>query len=1809
MHLYNGWLPPPVAEETKKEKESFARVVRCVKELHRPDDPDSVYATLKWISVIELYIRAKSELSVEDVSELVEIGLQIFLSSQNKLYAQVRWGSVLGRLMNKYRKKLSLKVEWRPLYDTLIHAHYSRSPGPEGWRLRQRHFEAVTSLIRSCRRFFPKGAASDIWSEFMLLLQNPWHNSSFEGSGFVRLFLPTNPENQDFFSEKWINNCLELWDSIPNCQFWNNQWTEVLARVIKKCSSIVWESYLPMLFSRFLNMFEVPVANGSGSYPFSVDVPKNARFLFHNRTVTPSKSIAQSIVYFLKPGSSAHEQFKKLVNLLEQYYHPSNGGRWTYSLDRFLLHLVVAFQKRLQREQQDPDSLSGGCLGKPERAAFVNVVLKLIDRGQYSKNEHLSETVAAATSILSYVEPSLVLPFVASRFHLALETTTATHQLKTAMTSVAYAGRSILQSSMSTAKQDLGGDVDDRMFLDLIGISLSNALLGMDANDPPKTVATMQLIGSIFSNMAVLDDSSDDLSFMTMASFSEWLDEFLCRLITLLQHLEPNSVTNEGLSSSATSGTFLIEDGPYYYCMLEILLGRLSGSLYSQALKKISKFVRSNILPGAIAEVGLLCCACVHSNPEEAVSQIVEPMLLAVISSLKEIPVTGYGGKTSSDTLVSNKQDKHALSPALESAIDYQLKVLSVAITYGGSSLLRCKDHLIEAISSAFNSSSWKVNGAGDHLLRSLLGSLILYYPVDQYKCLSRHPAAPALEEWISTKASSKDEQVAHSRWHVPTKEEVQFANELLDLHLLSALDDLLRICQSNIHSDAGDEKTHLKVTLLRIDSTLQGVLSCLPDFRPSPRHDMVEDLPFFIAGASGSCVGSAEIREKTAATIHAACKYLVEKKSDDSILLILIIRIMDALGNYGSLEYDEWYNHRLAWKLESAAIVEPPANFITEFNSKGKRRPRWALIDKAYMHNTWRSSQSSYHLFRTDGNFSPPESLTLLVDDLLTLCLHNYETVRVLAGKALLKLLKRWPPLLSKCVLSLSENLRNQDAPENVVLGSCAILSSQSVLKHLTTDPKSFSSFLLGILSSSHHESMKAQKAIIELFVKYNIHFAGLSRNILRSLDSHVEGSTSGDLVSQIGSMSFDSSSLHWRYNLMANRVLLLLVMSSRGDPNFSFKFLDETAGHFLKNLKSQLPQTRILAISALNTLLKESPHKMQGKDQPSVSSQEDANSSLALALSHIFQEEGFFGETFESLSHIHITDTDNASSRGNQGGSYFQSMADKSITRFYFEFSASWPRTPSWISLLGSDIFYPSFARIFKRLAQECGVPVLLALKTPLEEFCNAKERPKQCVAAEALAGLLHSDVHGLLSEWDSWIMVQLQNVILGQSVESIPEWAACIRYAVTGKGKQGTKIPVLRQQILDCIVAPLPPTATTTVVAKRYAFLSAALVELSPPKMPVSEVKLHIVLLDELTRNMFHSSAQIREAIGVTLSVLWSNIRLRMSYQQAHPSEEGRTDVDSRLNEENWFKLISARASEAVTNIQQASISDSSDSSADVDMENTQSDGDSLDDVKWMETLFHFVIASFKSGRSSYLLDVIAGFLYPVISLQETSHKDLSILAKACFELMKWQIFPESHLQKVIGVVHSSADDSNWRIRSSTLTYLRTFMYRHTFILTHEEKQKIWKTVEKLLVDSQVEVREHAAAVLAGLMKGGDEDFASDFRDRSYAKANSIQKIGNRRKSSTRKSIAEVHGAVLGLVASVLSVPYDMPSWLPDHVTLLASFAGEPTPIKSTVTKAVAEFRRTHADTWNIQKDSFTEEQLELLADTSSSSSYFA
>lgn len=60
-------------------------------------------------------------------------------------------------------------------------------------------------------------------------------------------------------------------------------------------------------------------------------------------------------------------------------------------------------------------------LGPAERAAFVRTLMRLIERGQYSKNSSLASTVGSSACLLAFVEPTLMLPYIVSTFDTALD--------------------------------------------------------------------------------------------------------------------------------------------------------------------------------------------------------------------------------------------------------------------------------------------------------------------------------------------------------------------------------------------------------------------------------------------------------------------------------------------------------------------------------------------------------------------------------------------------------------------------------------------------------------------------------------------------------------------------------------------------------------------------------------------------------------------------------------------------------------------------------------------------------------------------------------------------------------------------------------------------------------------------------------------------------------------------------------------------------------------------------------------------------------------------------------------------------------------------------------------------------------------------------------------------------------------------------------------------------------------------------------------------------------------------------------------
>eukprot|EP00976_Prorocentrum_cordatum_P024958 507482-Prorocentrum_minimum.AAC.1 len=62
-------------------------------------------------------------------------------------------------------------------------------------------------------------------------------------------------------------------------------------------------------------------------------------------------------------------------------------------------------------------------------------------------------------------------------------------------------------------------------------------------------------------------------------------------------------------------------------------------------------------------------------------------------------------------------------------------------------------------------------------------------------------------------------------------------------------------------------------------------------------------------------------------------------------------------------------------------------------------------------------------------------------------------------------------------------------------------------------------------------------------------------------------------------------------------------------------------------------------------------------------------------------------------------------------------------------------------------------------------------------------------------------------------------------------------------------------------------------------------------------------------------------------------------------------------------------------------------------------------------------------------------------------------------------------------------------------------------------------------------------------------------------------------------------------------------------PTQVLLvLAGASNEPAPIRDTVTKTLADFKKTHLDTWAQTRAAFSEEQWDAFMDLSLSPSYF-
>jgi len=75
------------------------------------------------------------------------------------------------------------------------------------------------------------------------------------------------------------------------------------------------------------------------------------------------------------------------------------------------------------------------------------------------------------------------------------------------------------------------------------------------------------------------------------------------------------------------------------------------------------------------------------------------------------------------------------------------------------------------------------------------------------YRPFNCQPIGNIIEPWGCSKAhQDREAEILNfpPKWHDPSHDELSFANELLQFHFQSALEDLLTICQTKVHSETG---------------------------------------------------------------------------------------------------------------------------------------------------------------------------------------------------------------------------------------------------------------------------------------------------------------------------------------------------------------------------------------------------------------------------------------------------------------------------------------------------------------------------------------------------------------------------------------------------------------------------------------------------------------------------------------------------------------------------------------------------------------------------------------------------------------------------------------------------------------------------------------------------------------------------------------------------------------------------------------------------------------------------------------------
>jgi Proteasome-substrate-size regulator, mid region/Domain of unknown function (DUF3437) len=721
------------------------------------------------------FLDLKYELEPEDYPHFVSTLLRGATTIQMDMGLRAKLARAVVRVVRKRSCVLKEGMPWRPILNIIKHVHVDCINGGPfvGKDVRDAHCRSMLALLRKCRNFVQPGDSADqIWECFGPDIDPSAPNTAFEPLLFLAHVLPTRGKA----SLSWMPRAFSLFPRLSYSSDWDAVWLALFGRVAKHQPCVVdWTDALPYMYSRIVASFRLPLGPDAPQSPTERRCPHHCTFMLSDRTIAAAATI---VVYTQSPRfPEAALYFERLLSLVENFFHPSNGGRWTSYLGSFLQAVSSYLAARVTAERGATKAgVDQRVLGDAHQVAIapaedrlsdeyvdklVGLLLPLVQQGLHSKHGSMTIQAATASRELATISPQTMVEPLLSLASECLESVSSPHRTTAALKLLA----SLTPVFLDPVLYPSGTAA--------LPHALTLTLPGIDANDPSKTESTLRFIAGAAARIQSVMSSKDSFSSELAYFLDEYTHQLLERIFSLLDSLE--APPRKGRHGSVPSNTGHQLSIFIFIVSMENLFAAVPPGVAQSAAERVSTQISGSASLNAIKFYGALvrsvAGAAASSSPNKSSAAIFIPRLLDQLL---------VDARASVD-------DQHLeLAPLSEDELVWRLRMLAQVCRVCGS-LESYNGRISKVISLAFGRSERPVYKAGGRLLRGLLEGLTSIQSTIGEELSAVHMADE------HPRSLKEDQYDIH--WKIPSLNEWKLAENIMCRFLEDA--EELCVCES----------------------------------------------------------------------------------------------------------------------------------------------------------------------------------------------------------------------------------------------------------------------------------------------------------------------------------------------------------------------------------------------------------------------------------------------------------------------------------------------------------------------------------------------------------------------------------------------------------------------------------------------------------------------------------------------------------------------------------------------------------------------------------------------------------------------------------------------------------------------------------------------------------------------------------------------------------------------------------------------------------------------------------------------------